>query len=193
MGTSLPSISTCQKVHPLQAGAPLYLGAHLVDGPAIVRGHDGAVCTDLCGMAPFGAVELLARAQQAAFDQPAEWNARLFAFRRCFEQIRFGNAARVSDAPGRQLDVVRVAFDPDKITAELFGHGACGPAAEKRIEDQVPDLCRGEHHTVQQRFGLLGRVRLLPSSFFRRSPPLQIGSNQSLRIWRSSFSAFMAS
>jgi hypothetical protein len=87
-----------------------------------------------------------------------------------------------------------VALDADEAPAEPLGHAPVVPVPKKGSSTRRPASARGQDDAVQQRLRLLRRMQPCrrPASV-SRSPPLQIGSSQSLRICRSSLSAFMAS
>ena len=56
--------------------------------------------------------------------------------------------------------VIGVALDADEAPAEPLGHRAGGAGAEERVEHEVARLGRGQQHAMQQRLGLLRRMRL---------------------------------
>ena len=103
--------------------------------------------------------QYLARTDQAPLDEVAERDARGLAPR--FERQRLAcRRADFRDAPARDDGVGRVALDPDKPPAEPLGDRTRGAGAEKRVEHDIAGPGRGEQHAVQQRLGLLRRMRL---------------------------------
>ncbi len=58
-------------------------------------------------------------------------------------------------------DVSGVLLDADKAAAEALGYGTGRTAAEERVEHDFSRPGRGQDDAVQQRLGLLRRVRFL--------------------------------
>ena len=58
------------------------------------------------------------------------------------------------------LDIGRFALDPDEAPPQPPRHRARGPRPEEGIEHHVARIGAGEQHAIQQRLGLLRRVRL---------------------------------
>ncbi len=112
----------------------------------------------------------VSRLKQAALDQPAEWNAWLRPMvdgRQKFRLLR----PRRGGQPGRgDADVALVALDAEAARAKPDRHGAGGPGAEERNEDQVARRGGREDDTVKQASGFCVGCALRPSAWFRSSP-----------------------
>ena len=122
------------------------------------------------GPAPGLVEQHLAGPQQAALDQAAERHARRLAPGRDRHRLAVGRDDR-GDALARQRGVGRVALDADKAPAEPLRHRAGGAGAEERIEHHVARPGRRQQHAVQQRLGLLRRMRLLAVAAFQPLRP----------------------
>ena len=61
---------------------------------------------------------------------------------------------------GARLRHSPLALDADEDAAELLGDRARRARAEERIEHHIARLGGGEQHAMEQRFGLLGRMKL---------------------------------
>src|SRR2546423_1464089 len=66
---------------------------------------------------------------------------------------------RIDPRP-RDVDIALLALDADPVAAEPARHRAGGAGAEKGIEHDIALVGAGEQHPVEQRLGLLGRMRL---------------------------------
>ena len=135
-----------------------------MDRAAQPLGLDAAVGVDTRGPAPALVEQHIARAQQPALDHGAERDARRIAPAGRFHQRGVFHRHNPIDAPAGDLDVVALTLDADPPAPQPLRHRAGGAGAEERIEHQTAGFGRGENHPVQQRLGLLGRMRLAPAS-----------------------------
>src|SRR5258708_20959243 len=137
----------------------LHLGADLVDGAARIRRDDGAVGAHLGGPAAAGGEQDLGGADEAALDERAEGNALLVALRRGVDEVALRWFNGVAARP-RQRGVIGIALDADEVAAEKPRYRPRRPGAEERVEDDIARLGRGEHDAMEERLGLLRRMRL---------------------------------
>src|SRR5208282_2174763 len=109
---------------------------------------------------PGGVEEQLARLQEAALDEPAEGDARLLAARARLEPVGVAARRDGGDALAREARIGRVLLDADVAAAEAAGDDTRGAGAEEGIEDHPARLGCRHDAAMEERFGLLGRVRL---------------------------------
>ena len=143
------------------AGRALQRGADLMDRALDVIADQAAIGADLGLMAVAQGIQLLSRAQHAAFDDLAERDAHLGAF-----GARGGDGVGVQtadagQAAGGDLAIGLLALDADIVAAQHLGDGAGGAGAEERVQHHVARIGRAQDHPVQQRFGFLRRMRLV--------------------------------
>ena len=101
-----------------------------------------------------------ARRHQPAFDQQAERDARR---RACsvMPVIALSSSGSVEAMRSRgDLDIGRLALDPDPAPPEPPRHRAGRPGAEERVEHDIAGLGAGEQDPVEQGLGLLRRMGL---------------------------------
>ena len=190
---SSPPRSTCQKAPPVarrRAPATPHRpcgSTPLARSQRPVGAERGAVQRRLAS------ARIVPRRHHSAFNQNRR--RRRAAAHACREWLssRFHRAADLPRSFTERPSHRRVALDPDPVAAQPLGDRARCAGAEERIEHEVARLGGGEHDPVEQRLGLLGRMRFRRPSPLIRSAPVQIGSIQSDRICSSSLSAFIAS
>ena len=143
---------------------------------------------------PFSECSTSPGGQQPALDELAEGDARLGALRGGDGGALGVERADRGDARLGDRAVFRLALDADEAPPQPLRHRPGGAGAEEGVEHDVARPGRGDEHPVQQRLGLLRRVRLVagPGSSAVRAP-VQSGIIQSERICTPSFSAFIAS
>ena len=151
---------------------PLHLGADLMDRAAHARPTITLPSARTrAATRRLGVDQHLAGAQQAALDQAAERHPRRLALRRADDATSFGGAGRTAAMrAARQRDIGRLALDADEAAAEPLRHRAGRAGAEERVEHDVARLGRGQQHPVQQRLGLLRRMRLLAVAVAAAAP-----------------------
>ncbi len=135
-------------------------GADLVDRAGHLADHQAAVSAHAGRALALGAIEGVARTQQAGLDDLAEGHARFGALGAHDVQVFRRDRHDLGDPLLGELGVARIALQTDIATAQAAGGGARGPGAEEGIEDDVARLGGSQDHPVQQGLGLLGRMRL---------------------------------
>ena len=125
--------------------------------------RERAVGADGRGPAALLVEQLRARRDIAVLDQRTEGDlggAALALHRgeRAFVERQF-----LLDPLERGVAVIAFALAADPFAPQPFGHRAGGAGAEERIEHHVAALGGGEQHAVEQAFGLLRRVDLVPA------------------------------
>src|SRR6185369_16071809 len=97
---------------------------------------------------------------EAGLDKRTERDPRLRPLATRNVQSRFRDGLNRRNARGRNLDVGGLPFDADEVTSEALGNSAGRAGAEERIEDHILRFRRRQKNAVEQRLGLLCRVRL---------------------------------
>src|SRR5690606_18867913 len=143
------------------ARRPLQGLADAVDRARFAARGDRAVCAHGRGPAALLVEQLGARSEETGLDELAESDARrvlaaLHRRQRGFVQRQF-----LLDALERDAAVAFLALAADPLPAEALRHRAGRAGAEERIEHHVARLGRRQEHAVEQRLGLLRRVRLV--------------------------------
>ena len=192
-GCSEPPCSTCQKVQPLHDGAPCSAAPTLWIEPACASQAIEPSARTLRRPAALGVGQRRARPEPARF-RPAR-RTRRAAARAC----RSPSASRFRRAAAsRRCARARPSHRPSRARSR----SSAGPAAAPpRRSCRCRRTGRARRRPASCRRAGSGRARprasasdapSSPSSPLTRSAPPQIGSSQSDRICRSSFSAFIA-
>ncbi len=105
--------------------------------------------------------------QEAALHHPAERDARLGAFRLRDLDGVVRRRDDGGDALAGEAGIAGIALQPDEMAAESSGDRTGRAGTEEGIEHDVARPGRGDHHAVEQGFGLLRRMRLLPVGAFQ--------------------------
>ena len=120
------------------------------------------VGADMRGKRALAVEQFDAGCEQAVFDQCPERHPHLRFDALHRGQRAFVERQRRSDPFVGDRDIILLALDPDPFAPETLGHRPGGPGAEERIEHHVALVGGRQHHPIEQRLGLLGRVRLGP-------------------------------
>ncbi len=160
MGVSPPRARSARRSSRCRHPAPA--PARRCDGlsPAWSPMASGAVCTQP-GPSPPGVVERGAGLHQPAVDEADEGHARLGPLAGEHGKIGLGERLHRGDALGGGVDIGLLALDADEMAAEPPGDRACGAGAEERVEHDVAGPCGRHQDAGEQRFRLLGRVKLV--------------------------------
>jgi hypothetical protein len=136
----------------------------------------------------------LARPQQPAFDKLPEGHARLGPFRGQLTSSAEASSARTFDsrfAASARYPASRSI--PMKSRPSIFATAPVVPVPKNGSSTTSPGSVVGHQHAMQQRLGLLRRMRLRARRPSDARAPCRSAGTQSERICTPSFSAFSAS
>ena len=159
-------------VGPAVAGRRVFqMRANLMDRAFDIVADQRSVCTNLGLVALVHGIKLLARAQHPAFDQLAKRDARFGAFAGADFQRFAVELAHLRDALLSHLAIAFLAFNADELAPQHLGDGTGRASAKERVKDHIARIGRANQYTVQQRFRLLRRMRLVTVFVFEAFVP----------------------
>ena len=166
-----PRSFTCQKVQPLQAGACATAAPTRWIEPSLSPAFNVPSARTRAVRSPRGQYKVAPARTWPCSRISSERHARLFAFGFSASKAAGSIGSTAFEALGRGGEIIGLALHADIIAAQAFRGGACRADAEEWIKHHITRPRGNMQHAMQQRFGLLRRMRLFAFGVFQALGP----------------------